>query len=135
MRRLAKAAMVALVVASAASAVAGNQYEDAALAKAWQLGLTAKQVAARKYPQVAQLAGVTLGPQGQSPPRFFYKHVQRHVVRTLARESREQRIEQRRLAVRAKLRELFPKADIEIDREKNQIIITGIRPDPQEDTP
>ena len=31
MRRLAKAAMVALVVASAASAVAGNQYEDAAL--------------------------------------------------------------------------------------------------------
>lgn len=129
------AVIVAAVVALGASALGANQYETAALAKARQLGLTARQVAALSYPQVAQLAGVTLGPKGESPPKFFYLHVRRHVARTLAGESKEARIEQRRLAVRAKLRELFPLADIEIDREKNQIVITGVKPDPQEDEP
>lgn len=124
---------ILLLLATAASAA--NQYETAALAKARALGLTASDVAAKKYAAIADAAGVTLGPKGESPAKFFWRHVRRYVVGVLAREEKDARIDVRRVIIRDKIRQLFPQADIEIDREKNRIIITGVMPDPEEDAP
>ena len=77
MRRLTTLAL--LLACAAGAALAANEYETAALAKARKDGLTASAVAGKKYADIATLAGVTLGPKGESPAKFFYVHVRRYV--------------------------------------------------------
>ena len=109
MRRL-----LPILLLLAAAASAGNEFEDAALAAARQQGLTAEEVAARGYADTAALAGVKLGPGGTSPATFFYVHVRRHVVATLAVEEKAARVAVRQSELQTKLREAFPDAEIAV---------------------
>lgn len=123
--------IIAAVVALATSAVAGNTYEDAALAEARKQALTAEQVAAQGYPDIAALAGVKLGGDGSSPAKFFYVHVRRHVVRTLAAEEKAARVNARQAEVQAKLREAFPDAEITVSEDGTEFTIKNLPPDPE----
>jgi len=55
-------------------------YEESAYSAAKALGLTAADVRAMKYAQVAQLCGIVLGKKGESPANFFYCNVQSAVA-------------------------------------------------------
>ena len=127
--------ILAAVVALAGTAVAGNQYEDAALAKAKADKLKAKQVAEMGYPEIAQLAGVTLGPKGESPAKFFYVHVRRHVQRDLAATEKAARIAEQLDKVEKKIKEAFPDAEIEVSEDGKEFKIKNVPPDPEEVTP
>lgn len=69
-----------------------DAYEIAAHAEAKKQGLTADQVRALGYPQVAALAGVKIGEKGDSPPDFFYRVV-RHAVATALAASEQAAVE------------------------------------------
>ena len=52
-----------------------NAYEQTAYDNATAQGLTGAEVRAMGYTQIAELAEVELGPNGESPPDFFYVQV------------------------------------------------------------
>ena len=60
-----------------------SDYETVALAKATEQGLTAADVRALGYAAIAALAGVELGPNGESPADFFYIQVRNYVANEL----------------------------------------------------
>ncbi len=58
-------------------------YEADAIAQAQADNLTSTQVAGMGYADIADLAGVTLGPNGGSPSDFYYVQVRNAVVTAL----------------------------------------------------
>ena len=80
-----------------------NQYEEAALATAIKRALTADAVRHMTYAQIAELAGVELGPNGESPEDFFYVHVRNYVASALAANAEAVIKEKRRVALEASI--------------------------------
>jgi len=66
-----------------------NKYTTAALASAEAQNLTAAEVLAADYAEIAALAKVSLGPNGESPDDFFYRHVRKHVAGCLDADAAE----------------------------------------------
>ncbi len=98
---------------SAQSAVA-DPYHDAALAAARKQGIKAAAVEKLTYAQTAALAGVKLGPKGESPASFHYEHVRRDVSRALAADEKATAETTRKAELEAKLRESFPTAEVAV---------------------
>ena len=65
-------------------------YAEQAILQARLLKLTAAEVAAMGYSQVAGLAGVEVAPDGSSPADFFYEGVRNATVGELAGDSQGQ---------------------------------------------
>jgi len=91
-------------------------YEENALAAAHAAGWTSEQAQGATYPQVANASGITLGPQGQSPSNFFWRHIIRHVVQTLAAEEHAADVAAKRAKLKAKIQELAEFLDVTIER-------------------
>ena len=66
--------------------MSGRAYQSAALEAARAAYLTAEQVEALGYKQVAALAGVKIEADNSSPVGFFYVNVRRSVANTLRAE-------------------------------------------------
>ena len=60
-----------------------DPYETIAIFKCIAAGTKAEDVGAMGYAQIAGLAGVTLGKNGESPADFFYVNVRRKVANDL----------------------------------------------------
>ena len=93
-----------------------SQYELDALAAAHSATWTAAQAGQSTYPQVATASGVTLGPAGESPSNFFWKHVKRYVVQQLAAEEHAADVAAKRAKLKAKIQELAEFLDVTITR-------------------
>ena len=62
------------------------EYVAVALANAHEKGLTAIEVRKLEYVQIAELSGVVLGPNGESPADFYYTQVRQGVADALQAE-------------------------------------------------
>lgn len=83
------------------------EYVAVALQNAHEKGLTAAEVRKLEYVQIAELAGVTLAPNGDSPADFYYVQVRQGVADALqAEEDAALHEEQRQSLEAAKL--IFP---------------------------
>ena len=111
---LAAASLAVLLLALASTAFAGSPYEDAALAAARTQGLKAADVLAKGYAEIAALAGVKLGPKGESPAKFFYAHVRRDVARILAAEETAVAVAAQKVQLDSKIKLAFPDAEVEM---------------------
>jgi hypothetical protein len=60
-----------------------NAYETRASFQCIAAGTTAKQVEAMGYREIAELAGVTIKPDGNSPADFFYVNIRRCLAERL----------------------------------------------------
>ena len=65
-----------------------SSYFDKALTKAKKQGLSAAQVAGLRYTEIAALAGVKIGANGESPKDFFYEAIRAKIVARLNDEFR-----------------------------------------------
>jgi len=74
-------------------------YDQAAIANAVARGLTADDVQKYTYSQIAELAGVVLGPNGESPEDFFYTQVKQAVVQSLRDNAANALKEKQRTAI------------------------------------
>ena len=72
-----------------------------AKAEVVRLGLTAAQVRAMGYTQVAELCGLTLGKSGESPEWFLYQGERERLAAELEAEVKDAKITELRLAVQA----------------------------------
>jgi len=87
------------------SADTPSDYNKIALAAARQQLLTAADVAAMGYADIAALAGVTIEKNGNSPADFFYVAVRRKVINVLEPEEAEAAEVAMKTAIEAKLTE------------------------------
>lgn len=115
-RLLAALLTLTLILAAVALAFGGNTYEADALAAAHAAGWTAAQANAATYRQVATAAGVTVAANGDSPADFHYRHVRRHVARTLLAEERAAAVAVKRARLKAGIQQLQDFADVTITR-------------------
>jgi len=83
------------------------EYVAAAMENAHKQLLTAKAVRLLEYVQIAELAEVVLGPNGESPVDFYYTQVRQGVADTLeAEEDAALRAEQKEALEASRL--IFP---------------------------
>ena len=94
-----------------------SAYDEKALNTARNRSLTAAEVRALDYRQVAQLAGVTVKPDGNSPADFFWRNVRHAVATELEREETATRRE----GVRSQL-ESFLRASL--GAETAEVVVT-----------
>ena len=101
-----------------------NEYETAALAKARKDGLAATEVRALGYAAIAALAGVKLGPNGESPEDFFYRAVRAYVAGELEGEEAEAAIAAKEADLKAfmVLNPKFDGLDVYRDDEGNLVV-------------
>ncbi len=85
-------------------------YNETALANAREQELLSTEVAVMSYGQIAELAEVELGPNGESPADFFYTQVRAYVVAALEGDEETAIKEKEEASLRAFLT-LRPKAD------------------------
>ena len=97
-----------------AQPVGAGEFFDAALAAARKQKVTAAQVEKLDCPGTAALAGVKLGPKGESPTTFFYEQVRRDVARVLAAEEKAAAEATQMATLTAKIKEAFPTAEVAV---------------------
>ncbi len=115
--RLPTAVCLLLAIASgclSAQPAMGDPHFAPALAAAKKQGLKAAAVEALDYAGTAALAGVKLGPKGESPATFFYAHVRRDVARALAAEEKAAAEAATKTTLEAKLKQTFPTAEVSV---------------------
>ncbi len=83
------------------------EYVAVALANAHADALTSKQVKLLGYTEIAHLAGVILGPNGESPADFYYEQVRTAVVAALEVEEAEALVASQESDLKAATR-IFP---------------------------
>ena len=92
-----------------------NAYESAAMSYALSNGWSSADAETTTYPEIAQAAGVTLGPGDTSPDDFFYRHVQQHVVRELAKAEKALAKAAKKAKVQVKIKDVEGFEDITSD--------------------
>jgi len=98
-----------------------------ALTAAHDQSLTAADVLAMDYPAIAGLAGVRLGPNGQSPRGFFWRAVRSHVANVLALEEQAAAYRRRVARVRNLLATDADFARCTVTERRGQIVIDAPR--------